>query len=40
MELLANPKDLLKEKKSPFHPVASADGCSKHGSNAMSFVIW
>jgi hypothetical protein len=21
MELLANPKDLLKEKKSPFHPV-------------------
>jgi hypothetical protein len=20
--------------------VASADGCSKHGSNAMSFVIW
>ena len=38
MELLANPKDLdvmLKEKK---FPTPGADGCSKHGSNAMSFV--
>ena len=40
MELLANPKDLdvmLKEKKSP---APGADGCSKHGSNAMSLGIW
>ena len=35
---LINPKDLdvmLKEKK---FPTPGADGCSKHGSNAMSFV--
>ena len=37
---LINPKDLdvmLKEKKSP---TPGADGCSKHGSNAMSLGIW